>query len=292
VEGLVNGTTESLAHAENAWKVRPTDVLINTAPKSGTTLLTQICHMLRTGGSPPPYEDVHQVAPYVPLAFDLGQDLNADQVAEPRLFKLHTRPSLLAERARMIIGVREPVAMCISFYNYEVAMFGRDVIGSPEEFVMHTMTDAPFHLMREGFELRSELGVLFLPYEFLVKHRKDCVRAIASLMGIEPLTSELLQSVLHHSSRTYMLENKEQFANGWTFRTLEARNRKHAYSYKGFFPKPAPKVTLGLSAEQVDASLSPEVQQAVRNRWWELCGKHIGCRTYADMLALIDMQAT
>eukprot|EP00929_Paragymnodinium_shiwhaense_P061040 TRINITY_DN30475_c0_g1_i1.p2 TRINITY_DN30475_c0_g1~~TRINITY_DN30475_c0_g1_i1.p2 ORF type:complete len:136 (+),score=36.10 TRINITY_DN30475_c0_g1_i1:114-521(+) len=68
---------------------RPTDVFITTAPKTGTTWLQAICHALRTGGLQNDFEDIYQVSPWDQLAWDLGQDLNAEQSAKPRIFKTH-----------------------------------------------------------------------------------------------------------------------------------------------------------------------------------------------------------
>ena len=74
-----------------AFEPRPSDVFILTAPKTGTTWLQMLCHTLRTSGLHTEFEDIYQVAPWDQLAWDLGQDLDAEQVAKPRLFKTHLR---------------------------------------------------------------------------------------------------------------------------------------------------------------------------------------------------------
>ena len=71
---------------------RATDVFVVTYPKCGTTWMTQICHSLRTKGSMD-FGEITEVCPWDILAFDCGQDLDADHVAEPRVFKV-TRPLL------------------------------------------------------------------------------------------------------------------------------------------------------------------------------------------------------
>jgi len=64
------------------------DVLIVTSPKCGTTWMQQIVHQLRSNGSMD-YEEISSVVPWIELAHDLGQDLDADQGFLPRAFKTH-----------------------------------------------------------------------------------------------------------------------------------------------------------------------------------------------------------
>jgi hypothetical protein len=56
--------------------------------KEGTTWVQQICHQLRTGGDME-FEEISQVVPWIELARDQGQDLEAEQVVPPRCFKTH-----------------------------------------------------------------------------------------------------------------------------------------------------------------------------------------------------------
>jgi len=41
---------ESVRKAVEEFHVRPTDIIVATFPKTGTTLVTWICHLLRTDG--------------------------------------------------------------------------------------------------------------------------------------------------------------------------------------------------------------------------------------------------
>src|ERR671922_1915726 len=70
------------------FRPRATDILIATYPKCGTTWLQQIVHGLRTRGSMD-FDEITAVVPWIELAFDVGIDLEAPQVAEPRAFKTH-----------------------------------------------------------------------------------------------------------------------------------------------------------------------------------------------------------
>ena len=83
----------SLANEEGfkaglALELRPTDVVIATYAKSGTTWMQQIVQSLRTRGDMD-FDDISRVIPFIEVSYSLGIDLAADQVAEPRAFKCH-----------------------------------------------------------------------------------------------------------------------------------------------------------------------------------------------------------
>ena len=71
-----------------AFRPRPSDILIATFPKCGTTWLQQIVHGLRTRGSMD-FDEITLVVPWLELARDLGIDPDGPQAAEPRAFKSH-----------------------------------------------------------------------------------------------------------------------------------------------------------------------------------------------------------
>jgi hypothetical protein len=72
-----------------AYKPEPTDVFIVTPPKCGTTWMQQIVHGLRTRGSMD-FDEISSVVPWINMAHDLGMDIYAPQVADPKAFKTHS----------------------------------------------------------------------------------------------------------------------------------------------------------------------------------------------------------
>ena len=61
---------------------RPSDVIIATAPKSGTTWVSHICHQIRMGGSQPDFESQSDVVMFIMT----GADPDAEsQPADPRI---------------------------------------------------------------------------------------------------------------------------------------------------------------------------------------------------------------
>ena len=75
------------------FRPREDDVFIVTYPKCGTTWVSFIAHCLRTRGHTD-FEEIAEVVPWTIFALDCKQDLNAEQVARPRLFKV-IHPDLL-----------------------------------------------------------------------------------------------------------------------------------------------------------------------------------------------------
>src|SRR5947207_13660655 len=65
---------------------RPSDVIIASYAKCGTTWLQQMVHSLRTGGDLD-FDDISRVVPWIETSADLGLDLDGAQRREPRSFK-------------------------------------------------------------------------------------------------------------------------------------------------------------------------------------------------------------
>lgn len=99
-----------------------TDVFITTYPKCGTTWVSFICHCLRTRGDDN-FEEITEVIPWTIVAKDCGQDLNAPQVATPRLFKSHEAYNLIPKGGKYIYCVRNPLDVAMSFYEFIVGYF-------------------------------------------------------------------------------------------------------------------------------------------------------------------------
>lgn len=54
------------------FKPRPSDIVILTAPKTGTTWFSQIFHQLRTGGDMN-YSGITEIVPWIGFAYDCDQ---------------------------------------------------------------------------------------------------------------------------------------------------------------------------------------------------------------------------
>lgn len=198
-----------------AFRPRPTDIIISPYPKCGTTWLQHIAHGLRTGGSMD-FEEITVVTPWIEVAEDLGWDLDASQVAEPRVFKSHVAWHEVPKGARYICSFRDPADACVSFYRFfEGFMFEPGSIDIEDFFRWRWPREKMgeqgywFHLV-SWWEQRSNPDVLLLCYEDMKEDLPGTVRAIGAFMGID-LDESLLDLVVHQSSRAFMLEHASRF---------------------------------------------------------------------------------
>ena len=95
------------------FQPRPADIIISPAPKSGTTWLQQIVHGLRTRGYMD-FEEIGVVMPWIEIAHDMGWDLNAPQVAEPRAYKSHLSWDDVPKGGRYLCSFRDPKTAFVS----------------------------------------------------------------------------------------------------------------------------------------------------------------------------------
>ena len=200
------------------FKPHPTDIIVSTFSKCGTTWLQQIAHGLRTRGSME-FDEISTVTPWLELAFDLGIDLDAAHEAEPRVFKSHLSWWEVPKGARYIVSFRAPSDAFISLYRYfEGFMFEPDTIDLDTLFRWRNppaeMGERGYwHHLASWWEQRNNPDVLLLCYEDMLEDLPGTVRLVAEFMHI-PLDDELFERVVRQASRPFMLEHKNQFGEG------------------------------------------------------------------------------
>jgi hypothetical protein len=283
-KGVQVGSTEAIQHVLN-FVPRSDDIIIATPPKTGTTLLQQMCHQLRTGGDED-FFDVHEIAPYMPQAYDMGLDLNDEQKASPRLFKAHSPISNLPFGCKYIVTARDPCEMVMSAFNHYTTKFESMKFDVPT-FIEKTLNaDGFFGIVREGFLRRDDSDVLFLTYEDLLKgkRKEQCVHRVADFMNIS-MDQELLDLTMNLSSKQYMLENVSKFDNSWTVMML-AKHARNNNSFGGVAAKPSPKVT-----NRQKVKMPEECEEIIAEYWYELVGQHIGLNSHEDMVLHLREEA-
>ncbi|MEX2534719.1 MAG: sulfotransferase domain-containing protein [Trueperaceae bacterium] len=259
-----------------AFRPRPTDVIISPYTKSGTTWLQHIAHGLQSGGSMD-FEEISVVTPWLEVAWDLGWDLDADQVAEPRVFKSHVSWHDIPKGARYICSFRDPADVCVSFYRFfEGFMFEPGAIDienfsrwrSPREKMGEQ--GYWFHLL-SWWEQRSNPDVLLLCYEDMKEDLPGTVRRIASFMGIG-MDESLLELVVHQSSRAFMLEH--------AYRFNEAPLRRRAEKLRLLpFDVDALKVTPG-ATNVARHRLTKDLERELTDIWQERVQTVTGLASY------------
>jgi len=119
-------SVESVRRAVEEFITKPTDIIVATFAKSGTTLVIWICHLLRTGARDPDsltgYDTLYDVVPWPTLSWDVGIDPNmAGSQFTPRVFKSHLRMASIYPGCKYVVTVRDPAKVALSFYNFFIA---------------------------------------------------------------------------------------------------------------------------------------------------------------------------
>jgi len=241
---------ESVRRAVEEFKVRPTDVIVSTFSKTGTTLVLWICHLLRTFmhiNSPDgdvmveetitsQIETLYEVVPWPLLCYDIGYDPNVDgSQFFPRVFKSHLRMASVYRGCRYVVTVRDPAKTTLSFYNFLLSKEVPLVLELPD--VTSFLLDTPFVQGRPGraslWEYYQEYhllldcdSVLFVVYEDLVGEEKSkWVRAIGEFMMSDPkenddesssqtrerITPATIDAVCKYSTKEFMSKHNHLF---------------------------------------------------------------------------------
>lgn len=257
-----------------AFKPRPSDVLISPYAKCGTTWLQHIVHGLRTRGNLD-FEEITSVTPWIEIANTMDWDLEAPQLANPRVYKSHLSWHKIPKGGRYICCFRNPADAFISFYHFfEGFFFEPGSLSLEEVFYWRWPRDSLadqgywYHLS-SWWEQRNNKDVLLLCYEDMKADLAGTIKSLAQFINID-LDDELFQIVLKQSSREFMLSHKEKFG--------ELPLRQRAYTL-GILPfeVDAHKVTPGAATKP---QLSPDLQKELDEIWQEHINAKFGLENY------------
>ena len=253
-----------------SYAPRPGDVFIVTTPKAGTTWLQQIVHQLRTGGDMD-FAEISEVVPWVEMAADQGQDLEAPQRGDVRAFKTHCwEPHApKGEGARYIVVLRDPRDVAVSFFRFFEGWFFAPGEVTLEQFVREfwlargapasPMANASYwdHLL-SWWPRRFDDDVLLLFYEDLRDDLPREVARVARFIGCAGREREAL--AVARASRAYMQAHEAQFDE-----KLSKRARNAAMGLAPDAGLGATKVGCGGSAAR--GALGAELRDAIDARW-------------------------
>ena len=279
--------TEEGHQAGLAFQPRSTDVIISPFAKSGTTWLQQIAHGLRTRGSMD-FEEITAVTPWIEVAQDYGWDLEAEQIAAPRLFKSHCTWDEIPKGGRYICAIRNPHDVAVSFYRFlEGWWFETDSI-SLEEFIHARVTHAPaekgyWHHLISWWEQRENENVLLLCFEDMKTDLPATVQTIAQFMGIT-LDDELLDIVVRQSSKGFMLAHQSHFDD----HLIQTQFERHGGPPSDLNTA---KITAGATNHK-RYQLSPAIKDELDAIWHKMIYTQFGFKDYAALrTAIMQLQS-
>ncbi len=269
---------ESLEHGL-AFQPKSSDIIISPYAKCGTTWLQQITHGLRSRGSMD-FDEITAVTPWIEIAYDVGWDLEADQVAEPRIYKSHLSWHNIPKGGRYIVSFRHYQDALISFYRFfegyyfEAGTISLEALAHwrwPQENLEH---EGYWYHLISWWEQRDNKDVLLLCYEDMKADLPGTVKLIANFIGIE-LDEELREIVVRQSSRDFMLAHKDQFD--------EKRMARIGGERAGLPPvEDSYKITPGASNDS-RYQLSPALKKELDDMWREQMEPKYGFKNYEEL---------
>lgn len=273
---------ESRKVAEEA-RLRPTDVVVITFPKTGTTWLQQTCEQLRTGGDMS-FTEITERQPWLDFAWDCGQDLSLDHVASPRLFKSHQLLSAINTGAKYMSTIRDPQAVLLSWFQFQKAK-GRPIFvdcrdandyAETGQFEGHNIFGTNvWDYYVELWEARNEPNVLVLCYEALMADQNAYLPSIARFLGV-PSDETLLQTVAGMTTKEFMAKHERQFDDN--FIAIKGKELGRAVKVM----EVGTKVTAGHKTQ-----FTPATKAWLQRQWDEKVAPRTGLASYEDMARII-----
>lgn len=209
-----------------AFEPRPTDVLIVTAPKAGTTWMQQIIHQLRSGGDGD-FATIDSVVPWLEFPrrnLELHKLLEQyAAIPDPRAFKTHCTfeqtPGGVSV-ARIVLSSRDPRDCCISFYHHLLGMtdaaradFGIELPASFEEHVERWLAaGAWYRNVQSWWPYHEHPNLLWLRYEDMKADLGAAIERVRHFLGW-PLDEASRPRVLEYCSFAWMKANDHKFAH-------------------------------------------------------------------------------
>jgi len=236
------------------------------------------------------FEEISVPVPWIEMAHDLGQDLNADQGYTPRAFKTHCWYDHCPKGAKYIVVVRDPHDVAVSFFSFFQGWFFEPGEVSIDEFVQgfwlargtpeSNMQNASyFHHLLSWWEHRHDPNVLFLFYEDLKDDLAMHVTQIARLMELDDV-EERSKIAVQHATFEFMSLHSQHF---------DERHSKLARNAACSLPPDAGlkngKVREGKSGAGRPA-LSAGLAAAIDTKWTDVVGQATGCNTYVQLRQL------
>ncbi|MDE2924664.1 MAG: sulfotransferase domain-containing protein [Acidobacteriota bacterium] len=264
------------------FNLQPTDILIATYPKAGTTLMQQIVHGLRTGGDMD-FDEITAVVPWIEVAHDVGLDLDAPQRAEPRAFKTHLSRDLAPKNGRNIFVVRDPVDSLVSFFHFFSGwVFEPGAVSIRDfalDFLLHGTRSGRYweHLV-SWWPKRLDPDTLWLCFEDIVADLPAATARVAAFLGLDP-EDPSIEIATRQASIDFMREHGEKFDDHLV---RNARNAACGLPASGT----TSKVRKGKSGEG-SREVPPEVIHVWNQEWKRIVEPATGHGSYEELRSTV-----
>jgi len=244
------------------------------------------------------FDEISSVVPWIELAADQGQDLQAVQwntVAEAagdvRLFKTHCWADHCPPFQRTIVVIRHPEDVLMSFYRFFEGWFFEPGTVSLDAFADEfwlargvppcKMQNASYfvHLI-SWYKQRNNPGVMFVCFEDLKENLEHEVTRIARFLPTNARRYDdpaNIQTAVANSSFIFMKEHESQF---------DEHLSKLARNEACGLPKMAGMSQSKLKQGKVGAGkmeLSQQLRDKIWQKWKEVVEPVTGCASYDEL---------
>ena len=268
-----------------SYSPRPTDVIVVTSLKSGTTWVSHICHQIRTKGAEPDFDNQIPDVTFL-LEMTGGPFFKIDpntmvQPAEPRIYLTHHLYERVPKGGKLIYCFRDQKDALYSYYPFIDSLEllkGRVSLPVFVEFYINTQhwTADNLRSLLVWWEHRRDEDVLFLFYDDLKEDHTGCVRRIAKFIGVD-CDEEIIACVVHTTTHIEMVKHKSKFDN----------HNVILLSSKMFGDDPPSEIVGRVrkdGGKSGDGQKLPlEVQQSIDQEWHDIITAKLGFYDLKDM---------
>ena len=206
----------------NILPVRRSDVMLVTAPKTGTTLMQQLCHQIKNRGRDDSmdFRDINDVSPWLDLI--QAENIDIESMKSPRIFKTHRLLSDSRRGCKYIATMRNPEDTCKSHFVFlkelerpivEDCSSASELVLKPEYLSRKPFGGTLWDYYQEFWKARDLDDLLVLPYEYIVENLEEVIPIVAEFIGEPPLTADELSQVVRKCKKEYMgsEQHKDKF---------------------------------------------------------------------------------
>jgi len=239
------------------------------------------------------FGEITEVCPWDVLAYDCGQDLDADQVAEPRVFKSHESWADVPKGARYIYVARNPLDAFVSFHKFLPTFAGLRA----GDISQRSFADAIFAGASESgqiwnhylgwWERRDDPRVLWVFFEDMKKDLRAEIKRVAAFLEL-PLDAALLDEVAEKSSYRFMSapENAHHYDDHFVRSKVLPQMGMPADA-----PQHTSKVRKGGGKVGGRSEIPADVLERLRNKWDAVLTGPTGCATYDELKRSVAAEA-
>ncbi len=218
------------------FRVRPDDIFISTYPRSGTTWVQYMLHLLTRQGQEAEFEHLSQVCPWFERSLAVGASRAADFEAlpSPRVFKSHLPRGWLPGGARYLYVEREATDVAVSYFHFYRSHLGYagDMDSFLRRFVRGELQYRAWFDHVAGWRRRADNpSVCLLRYEELLAHPGAALERVAAFLDL-PLSRELRAMILERCAFDAMKAQEQRFDFATEF-LLQRGTRRGAFLRRG-----------------------------------------------------------